>query len=714
MTMTLRQVGASLVLMVALVSAGAAQRGVDGDKQFQAALHKEMVDGDLKAAIEEYRKVSTRPGVGREIEATALVRMAACYEKLGDAQARAIYERIARDYSDQKEAVVLARARLGGAATSEQKGLALRKVWSDDTPPIAGARGDTEYAISADGRFMTYVGNFNLTLFLRDLTTGRDRALTGDPCCGIYVSTFSRDGSSVAFNACTADQTTCEIRIVSLSGTGVPAFRRVFGSEELNYIAPKDWSPDGKLIAVSVRRKDRTAQVGVIDIADGRLKTLKSVDWRGPTEMFFSPDGRTIAYDQPVSENLFERDVFMIAVDGSRELPAVTHPSNDAVMGWSPDGTRLLFASDRSGAVDLWAQPIVDGRAQGSPSLLKPDIGPTSAMGMTRTGALYLRTRTNDSDIEVATVDLPGTGRETSAASRPIQRFTGSNMDPAWSPDGTALAYRSVRGEEVVLAIRSMETGDTKELHLQPRLGYFLGLSWAPDGASFAVYGTDIKGRSGVFRIDARTGAVVPIVYQSHAENISYEGVSWSRDGRRLWYHGQRGSIYEVDVASGTERVLISAPPVVDPSVPPDGKLGPISVSPDGQWIATARRDAPAKSTVVTLVPIDGGAPRDLLRVDDPDWVNNTSIPWLPDGRAIFVRRMKDADGRTSELWRVPVDGTAPHKLEFNVSRVAPYAQGRISVNPTGDRLAFVVSENKPRTEVWALENFLPPLAANK
>lgn len=712
--MKLQGIGACVVLTLALMVGVMAQGGAQNDKQFQAALHKEMVEGDLKGAIEEYRKVAGRPGVARELAATSLLHVADCYQKLGDAQARAVYEQLLREYADQGPIVVEARARLGGAPSAEpRRGVTLRKVWTSDAPSIAGARGDTEYAISADGRFMTYIGNFNTTLFLRDLTTGRDRPLTGEPCCGIYVSTISKDGTAVAFNMCSSDQATCQIRSAKLSGTSVPVSQLVYASEDLSAIAPKDWSPDGKLIAVSLRRKDRTAQIGLIEVASNKLRVLKSVDWRGPTEMFFSPDGRDIAYDLPVSENGSERDVFVIATDGSRELNIASHPGNDTVVGWDPDGSRLLFSSDRSGAVGLWAQPLADRNPHGAPSLVKADIGPMSALGMTREGALFLEARSNDSDIEVAAVDLADTGREASST-RPIQRFTGTNLDPAWSPDGTALAYRSVRGEEVLVAIRSTQTAETRELHLQPRLNYFTGLSWARDGRSFAVYGTDLKGRSGVFRIDADNGRVVPILYQSHVENLSYEGFFWSPDGRRLYFHGQRGSIYEVDVDSHTERVLVAAPPMVNPGVIPDGRLGPISLSPDGHWIATSRRDAPGKSSVATLVPVDGGAPRDLFRVDDPDWVNNTAMPWLPDGRAILVRKMKDPDGRASELWRVPIDGTPAKKLEFNVSRVASYAQGRISVHPTGDRVAFVVSENKSRTEVWSLENFLPVVTTRK
>src|SRR6476659_6994949 len=117
--MTVRHAGLCFVLSVALGAAGSAQRSVDDDKQFQAALHKEMITGDLRAAIEEYRKVSSRPGVGRELAATALLHMAECYQKLGDAQARTIYEQVVRNYADQSQAATIARARLGGASSAQ-------------------------------------------------------------------------------------------------------------------------------------------------------------------------------------------------------------------------------------------------------------------------------------------------------------------------------------------------------------------------------------------------------------------------------------------------------------------------------------------------------------------------------------------------------------------------------------------------------------------
>jgi len=702
-----------LIIAALLLAAGLqttrAQQGAQLEKQLASAQHKATVDGDLKSAIEAYKAIVAGAGANRALAAQVLVRVAAAYEKLGDPQARKIYEQIVREYADQTEQVALARTRLGrGERSDGPHAIALRKVWTDDTPEVGGARWDTEYGISADGRYMTYVGDFNTKLVLRDLTTGADRPLTNE-IRGTYASAISKDSAQVAYNWCTWD-TTCEVRVASLQGTGVPVSRRLFGGDDVQYIAPKDWSPDGKWLAVSLRRKDRTAQIGLIGVSDGTLRVLKSVDWRGPTRMFFSPDGRDVAFDLPVNDDSWERDVFVLAVDGSREVPAVVHPSNDIVMGWAPDGTHLLFASDRSSSMGLWAQAFAERKPQGAPELVKPDIGNVSPLGITRSGALHMALRANDSDIEVASIDLT-TGRQNAPPVRPIQRFTGSNREPTWSPNGKSLAYVSVRGEEFVVAIRSTETGDTRELRLRPRMGGgFAGLTWTPDGGSLAVYGQDFKGRAGVHRIDARSGDVVPIMFQSRTENLSYEGFFWSPDGSRMYYHGQFGSIYERDLTSGNERILVPAPPPIVGTTyqEPDGKMGSISVSPDGRWIASLRSEASGKSAVVVLIPVSGGEPRDLLRVNRPEWVNNnTSMPWTPDGRGILVSKITES---TSELLLVPIDGAAPQKLEFDANGWRGSVGGRIKLHPDGHQLVFV-SGNKLSMEVWVLENFLPALS---
>jgi len=69
-----------------------------------------------------------------------------------------------------------------------------------------------------------------------------------------------------------------------------------------------------------------------------------------------------------------------------------------------------------------------------------------------------------------------------------------------------------------------------------------------------------------------------------------------------------------------------------------------------------------------------------------------------------------------TEIWRFPVDGSEPRKLDVNADHIA----GGFLVSPDGRHVAFVMTNGtagptKPgKQELWMLENFLPTLTASK
>ena len=128
-------------------------------------MNTELVDGNLRAAIQQDQKVA-RSG-NRALAAQALLRMAECYEKLGDAQARAVYQRLVREFADQSDVATSARTRLGagGLATTASAGMANRRLW---TPAHDASFG----TVSADGRFLSFTDWSNGDLVHPRLSTG--------------------------------------------------------------------------------------------------------------------------------------------------------------------------------------------------------------------------------------------------------------------------------------------------------------------------------------------------------------------------------------------------------------------------------------------------------------------------------------------------------------------------------------------------------------
>jgi hypothetical protein len=86
---------------------------------------------------------------------------------------------------------------------------------------------------------------------------------------------------------------------------------------------------------------------------------------------------------------------------------------------------------------------------------------------------------------------------------------------------------------------------------------------------------------------------------------------------------------------------------------------------------------------------------------------------WAPDSRSFLTFKTSNfqTENETKELWRVPVDGGGPTKIDFKVDGGASYR-----LSPDGRRIICLIPEKSaPRNqEVWALENFLSSTSATK
>jgi hypothetical protein len=125
-----------LVLAIgSLAIAWSATREVDVERQLQAAIHREVVLGDLAGAMKEYRSILSQSDVPRPVAARALLQSGECMEKLGRGEeAYNSYRRIETEYGDQAAIVGLARTRL--AAWIGPRNLNFAEGVSGQVPPF--------------------------------------------------------------------------------------------------------------------------------------------------------------------------------------------------------------------------------------------------------------------------------------------------------------------------------------------------------------------------------------------------------------------------------------------------------------------------------------------------------------------------------------------------------------------------------------------------
>lgn len=143
------------------------------------------------------------------------------------------------------------------------------------------------------------------------------------------------------------------------------------------------WTPDGREV-LALASSDL-----ILTQADtGTSRSLSSLP-APATSARLSPDGRFLAYDVPQSGSS-DRDIAVRDLTTGTDHTVIRHRANDLHPVWMPDGKRLVFASDRTGAFGIWQVAMDRGRAAGEPGLVHANIGRSVLMGLSVTGALYL------------------------------------------------------------------------------------------------------------------------------------------------------------------------------------------------------------------------------------------------------------------------------------------------------------------------------------
>jgi Tol biopolymer transport system component/DNA-binding winged helix-turn-helix (wHTH) protein len=120
------------------------------------------------------------------------------------------------------------------------------------------------------------------------------------------------------------------------------------------------FSPDGRRIAFASTRSG-SYEIWVCDSDGSNLVQVTSLG--SPSEAGtprWSPDGREIAFDfEPEGHG----DIYVVKVEGGQPHRLTTGISNNEIPSYSNDGLWVYFASDRSGAWQVWKMPAKGGQA---------------------------------------------------------------------------------------------------------------------------------------------------------------------------------------------------------------------------------------------------------------------------------------------------------------------------------------------------------------
>jgi len=642
-----------------LTAAALAAQGTNrSELDLQKAIQKENVDGDLRGAMETYRRLAGRTAEPA-IAAQALLRLAECHEKQGSAESRKAYEELVRRFPDRQEATV-ARQRIAGASPLKSA-LMVRKVWD-------GARYGNTGTPSRDGRYLSFTRWVpNADLGVLDTLTGQDWDVTKRPGTEYTMAMsgiFSPDAAELVYSWMNADGS-YELRISPRAGG---AHRTLLKPDKGVFTTPFAWSNDKKrILALISYPTNRLVWISVADASVTDIATLGPCCTPQAGGAMLSPDGRYIAFNRKKANNLNDQDVFVISSSGGAEVPVMEESKREIVLGWSPDGAHLLVGSYRTGPMGAWLVPMKDGKPAASPYLVKDNIGDIAPMGFDSKGTFYYNMNPGGNH-QVFSAQLdPQSGRITSPRLANAQHLVGS-WRPVYSPDGKSLALtRMSRLQGTIPSaaiVIDLATGDERIAEV-PRTQQF---HWRADSSLIAA------SQSGFVLVPMDGNKPNPI---DLVQNPASKGCN----GNRVVQF--RGKYTNLD--TGTE--------VQVPNIPASIRTRLSTACAAAAW---------TKDGVLWVSNIgQGSSPRELLRLPQGEsfQANVTDLIWSPDDRYIYYVTWRDHYS-DYELWQIPVAGGKPVSTGIKMPDIK-----QLTIHPDGNRIAF--TSVRWNYEGWAIDNLL-------
>ena len=353
-----------------------------------------------------------------------------------------VWDFVAQEYGREKVTEILDRVRLGRSvdgAFQRATGLGLRELsdrWKRTLRtvyfPEVAAREETE-------------------------TVGRVLASREVGGAGYHASpAISPQGDRVAYVA--SEDGLFDVYVAATVGR--PRVRKLIEGqtsaqfESLRLLSPGlSWSPDGARLAVAVTSGPGDA-IALVDVETGGVETVRPAGVEAIVSVAWSPDGRRLAFEGTAGAH---SDLYTVDLETGGVANLTRDLYSDHAPAWTPDGTALVFHSDRGDALRLGqatARDAFDGRfdsrrlGRGQYDLYRLDLAAGTLARLTEdpvwdeTAAAVAAGPDGDRVLFISDRNgIPNLyGLEADGTARPLTDLQTGALDVSLSADGTRAA----------------------------------------------------------------------------------------------------------------------------------------------------------------------------------------------------------------------------------------------------------------------------------
>lgn len=148
------------------------------------------------------------------------------------------------------------------------------------------------------------------------------------------VAFWTQEEATLPFHVCMAVIQGTGLKCSSIRATSLPT-----------------WAPNSQVIAFGCH-SDLTYALCIMYINDDQTEEI-AIPFEARSALW-SPDGKKIVFESVIQQPQRYTDLYVVSADGSGLTRLTNHVEYDVDPSWSPDSSRIVFASTRSGNWDLY------------------------------------------------------------------------------------------------------------------------------------------------------------------------------------------------------------------------------------------------------------------------------------------------------------------------------------------------------------------------